>query len=300
MTKPPTLKDRALVVRVSIPRWDPKRADKRGAPIIAKATNGHADTGQWLKWRVPKSEVDPIRKAADTARTFNYAQTLPWQDGGFRLLSVAMFDEYMDKIGEHRQTFLDAVAVFLKRYPRLVTQAADKLGTLYDPAEYPTLEELTARYDFRVKVSEIGDEPDIRSDLIKPEMLEQLRADMRRDIEASANAAQRELWSRMFEVAKRISETLTDEDKTFRDSLVTRSDEILTRLGPLNVFSNPEVERVRAELHGLLLNEDGRPINPDRFRYHAAKQPGGARVVAAEKASATMREVAGILDKFGI
>ncbi len=303
MTKAKTLRDCALIVRLSIPRWNPTRADKRGAEIVKRETNGNGaaeEIGEYRKYRIPRKEVDPIRKAADTARTYHYANTLPWQDGGFRLLSVAQFDDYMHEIERYRQEYLDSVAEFIERYPRLVEEAADRLGSMYDPADYPTAAELTERFDFRMKASQISESPDLRSDMLDPEILDRLRDDMRRDIEDASRSAQRDLWSRMFEIAKRLAETLGDTDKIFRDSLVTRSDEILTTLGALNVFDDPKIERVRADLQGILQNDEGRPINPDTFRYHSAKQPGGARVEGAKQAKASMAEVAGILKKFGI
>lgn len=294
--EPKSLKDRALIVKLSIPRWNPKRNDPRGEEIIRSATNGQGHVGVWSKHCVPPAEVKRITHVASRARSYNYALTLPWKDGGLRLLPITTVDRYMRTVDQYREQFTEAVDAFLERYPRLIEDAQDRLGSLYNPEDYPAPEDLAARFDFRVSIHQISDSPDIRVHSFPADIAQKLREDMKRDASAAKQQAHRDIWRRLAEIATRLAETLGDPKKHFRNSLVTRSDQLLEAIHDLNIFEDPNAERVRQALQAILRDQTtGRQINPDRFRTDAAHRQQAATAAAAQE-----REVHAILERFGL
>jgi hypothetical protein len=140
------------------------------------------------------------------------------------------------------------------------------LGDLYDPADYPSLDEVMGKFDFRLVFSPVPDAGDFRLDLPAQEL-----DVMRRQYEAQANerveAAMQDQWGKLHDMVARMSEKLIepeDEDKRrWHDTFITNAQEMCHMLTHLNVTKDPKLEEARRGLERAIAGVDIEHIKAD-------------------------------------
>lgn len=84
--------------------------------------------------------------------TKRYASPAKYLRGGMYRISIRMIEKIyalMDEAAIERQNRIDA---FLEAYPRLQTEAEDKLGVLYDPLDYPSAQVIRQKFSFHFEI----------------------------------------------------------------------------------------------------------------------------------------------------
>jgi hypothetical protein len=100
---------------------------------------------------------------------------------------------------------MDKREKFIREYPSLQQTAQNYLGSLYDPLDYPSVEEVATKFDFRLVFSPVPDAGDFRIDLPNSEL-----DGIRQQYEANANerveAAMGEQWGKLHDMIARMAE----------------------------------------------------------------------------------------------
>jgi hypothetical protein len=199
-------------------------------------------------------KLENIQKIVTAVRSWNYQQTLPWSDGGSRLLPMKNFFNYKETLNNFENQFNQAVDEFITEYPQLVSGSAFTLGDLFDRGEYPTADSLKDKFKFKFVFSPVPDAGDFRIDVedqAKAELEEQYKSYYEQKLaDAMADA-----WTRLHETLTHISERLdyTDENKKkFWDSTITNATELCSLLSNLNVTNDPKLEDARQKLEKAL------------------------------------------------
>ena len=99
-----SLKDKAMLINLSISAWTNSQQDKKAAAQIESQHGAH-DAGRYNKTLVDKAHLAPLTKYAAAVRAYHYKMTLPWMDNGARLLPAAVAMEYFAKIREFKQGY---------------------------------------------------------------------------------------------------------------------------------------------------------------------------------------------------
>jgi hypothetical protein len=181
--------------------------------------------------------------------------TLPYREPGVRLIRQDRVDEFARRMAGLRADLDHAVAALEHHYAELKAAARDRLGSLYDEADYPpSLAGLFGvAWDFPAL------EPPEYLVALSPAVYDQERARVAARFEeavALAEAAFAEEFARLVEhLAERLTGAGEDGNpKVFRDSAVGNLREFFDRFRELNVRSNPEldalVERARRAVRG--------------------------------------------------
>ncbi len=90
-------------------------------------------------------ELQVIRTLDGDVRRFLYDTCLPFEVG-IHLLPLGLLETVDEKLVEYRDKRSVLVEVFLAAYPRLCREAAGRLRTLHNPADYPPVEEVRSRF----------------------------------------------------------------------------------------------------------------------------------------------------------
>lgn len=254
----------AMLVDLNISVWTGRKMDKKVSEEVDSAKGTKARAGNYHKKLLAGStKLENIQKIVSAIRTWNYERTLPWSDGGSRLLPMKAFFDYKQTLNNFENQFNTAVDEFLVEYPQLVSASAFTLGDLFDRAEYPTAESLRDKFKFKYVFMPVPDAGDFRVDVeesAKKELEEQYKG----YYETKLNDAMKEAWTRLHEVLTHISERLdyTDENKKkFWDSTITNAVELCGLLTALNVTNDPKLEQARQQLERALHG-----IEPDDVR----------------------------------
>ncbi len=208
--------------------------------------------------------------------------TLPYPEPGIRLIrqdDLDMFDVQMRCCVEELN---DAVAELDRHYGQLKRAAAQRLGSLYNPADYP--EQLTGLFGLEWEFPSV-EPPEYLRDL-NPGLYEQeaARATARFDeaVQLAEQAFAEELEKLIAHLAERLSGSTDGRPKIFRDSAVENLGEFFQRFRRLNVRSSEQLDELVEQARRLV---DG--VEPQQLRDN-----GGLR----ERVAAGLTQVHGLLD----
>jgi len=201
------------------------------------------------------AELDAIIKHQAQVRKLHYKLTLPWADGGARLLPIVSQMRYAQTMDAARSEFDTLVTRFLDRYDTLVAASAFNLGELFDRSEYPTRNRVSRQFAIAVSYSPLPLAGDFRIDA-ESDIQKHLISQYEERATSAVAAAQRDAWTRLHTELKHIVDRLTDKDgkknKIF-DSLLTNPLELCGLLTAFNVTNDPALEVARRRLENTLM-----------------------------------------------
>ena len=271
------IQNSAMLVDLNISLWTARKMDKKVSQEIDSAKNTRSRGGNYHKNLMSGThKLEQVQKLVSAIRIWHYTNTLPWSDGGSRLLPMANFFEYKAKLNEFEQEFDTAVRNFLNEYPTLVSAAAFTLGDLFDSQEYPDVSSLVDKFKFKYVFLPVPSAGDFRVD-VEDTYVNELKAQYESFYEAKLGDAMADAWNRLHDCLTKMSEKLAGEEKQiFRDSLVTNATDLCSLLTKLNVTNDAKLERARQSLEKALLG-----VSPDELRkYDDARLDVKAKVDA--------------------
>jgi len=266
MSKP--LTTHAMLVTLNIGQWTARKHDKS---VTAEVDRAHAakDGGRYNKLLIDKAALDPIDQIVGAARQHHYKVTLAWGDNGDRLLIASLFMEFAQEMRRFRSGIEQRVCTLVNDYPRLVQEARKRLGTMYDPTDYPDVSEIRKRFYFNLEYSPVPTANDFRVDL-SAEHVEAIKADIQRVEHERQDKAMREVFDRVRKIVGKIHEQTKDEDRRIYDSALENARDLADLLPALNFTNNPQLTTVEADIRKLLVPAD-RLRQDKRLRADTAK-----------------------------
>lgn len=255
------LSTRAILVRLNVSQWTARKYDKVVTQEVADSHGVQSDAGRYNKMLIESSEIKRIAKATNAARTFFYANTLPWSDE-YRIRPTQGYMEFMSMLGEHEAEFQDRVVEFCGMYADLQTKARLTLKGMYNPGDYPTPERLSKKFDFSVSVLPLVGAKDFRVDLSK-EQVAQIGAKLEKQNAKAVKEAMRTAWTRLHDAVTHMANKLSGEKQVFRNSLVENLEELTEVLPVLNITNDPELAKVCDEISHNLCGYDPETLRKD-------------------------------------
>lgn len=249
----PSISSASMLVELSISCWTGRKQDKRASEEVVAANN--ADKGVA---RVTKSllgacdELSAIQKFASNVRNSHYNSTLPWSDMGPRLLPTAKYFAYHKQMTGLNAEFDRMVDAFINAYDLEVAQAQAKLGDLFDAREYPSAEDLRAKFAFRLSYIPLPDAGDWRLD-IGNEALSSLREQYENHYKAQLEGAMNDIWARLHDVLSTLSRQLSDQTEDGRTPKIYASTfekalEIIDLMDTCNITNDPNMQLAQRKL----------------------------------------------------
>ena len=251
---------KAMLVRLSISQWSARRLDREATQEVIASHNASQDAGRFNKLLVKLDAVKLYQRAANEARVFHYANTLPWGDDESRILPAANYFQYSEKMRGFRAAFEQAADEFVSAYPGLIERAKRDLNGLFRVEDYPGVGELRVKFRFSVAVNPVPASDDFRVSLSAGES-DSIREEIERRVRASVDAAMRDAFNRLAEALRSVSRKLHDGDAIFRDSLIGNLRELCDVLPRLNLTADPALDAVVEEVRDSLAG-----LNPDLLR----------------------------------
>lgn len=275
----------AVLVDLNLSVWTGRKLDKRVSDEIDASKNTKTRAGNYNKHLLAgTAKLEEVAKIAGAVRTWHYEQSLPWSDGGSRLLPMKNFFDYKSSLSMFESQFNNAVESFLQDYPQLVSAAAFQLGDLFDRSEYPDAEKLRSKFRFKFAFSPVPDLGDFRVDAGE-ETKRELEEQYRNFFDERLNDALKDVWDRLHTTLSHMSTKLSDaetprmmkdgtENRTqiFRDSLVTNAVDLCGLLTKLNVTNDPKLEQARRTLEQTLNGVTPQTVRESDEVRHTVKQ----------------------------
>jgi hypothetical protein len=197
--------------------------------------------------------------------------SLPYPEPAIRLIRRDRIEPFNDQMTDFKQELADGVAELDRQFGELKDAARIRLGSLYNPADYPpTLAGLFAcEWEF----------PSVQPPQylleLNPALYEQERARMaarfQEAVELAEVAFTAEFGKLVSHLVERLAGSADGERKIFRDSAVTQLGEFFSRFRELNVGSNAKLEELVALAQRAVRGVEPQELrNNDGLRQHIA------------------------------
>lgn len=265
-----TIRNKALLVNVITHQWTGRKRDKSTSSQVCTLKKAKQDAGSWWTYIVPQRALNPIGAARVKVIQIHHLYTLPWTDGGFRILPSKMFAKYSEELRKAIDEHNEAVRNCLADYDLWISEAASRLGDLYDPSMIPDKSELFDKFRIETEMMPLPDSNDFRIEGLNGDM-EAIAKQIEMTSTNRMKKATKELTERFGELVGKIESTMKDKKKIFRDSLIKNLAVFCEDLKGLNVMEDQTLESIRNEAVQKLANLkpiDLRESNKDRKRAH--------------------------------
>lgn len=253
------LSDRALLVQLNVSQWTARKLDKKATKEVADTNGASREAGNYNKKLLPMSDslANIHTMTGDIRREF-YANTLPWGLENTHMLPTANYLSFMTTFRKRKSEWQAVVNKFLSDYPYLQTNAQRFLGKLYDPADYPDVNDLRHKFSMDLVVMPVPTN-DFRVQLADDE-LSTIHADIQRRVQESSGLAMKEAWQRLYSHVKLMSERLGNTEGRLYDSLFDNAIELCRILPRLNFSDDPNLEAMRQEVETKLVGHSKEAI----------------------------------------
>lgn len=252
----------SVLVEMNISVWTANKMDKSATEKVVADNSAVQNAAQVRKNLMAGTTLrKDIADYAASCRLWHNTRTLPWADKGARLLPTSLFMDYKSEVNVRRDTFNKMVDNFIIQYPALVQTANNYLGTLFNPNDYPSVDEVRSKFGFKLVFSPVPEAGDFRLQVAEQD-LAALRQQYEDSFKDRLADAMREPWDRLHKLLTGMSQKLTDvegEDeskKRYHDTLITNAQGLCSMLTHLNVTNDPKLEQARRDLEVTMLGAD--------------------------------------------
>ena len=257
----------AMLVALRINAWSGRLYDRQASNHVAVHHDATASAGRYNKRLLPKAALAKLAATMSEARTVHYANTLPWDDAGSRLLTVANYDRYTEALDALVERVVRERACFIEDYDEYVQQARLDLGRLFRIEDYPSRDALQGRFAIRYRIVPVPDADHFMADLAAGET-ERVKRDIESQVEERLHDAVRDLYRRLGEAVERVGKRLREDENgkplVFRDSMIRNIRDLVDVVPRLNIFGDDELARLCRDVKDRIASADPDTLRPSR------------------------------------
>ena len=280
----------AMLVSLRITAWSGRLYDRQASNHVAAHHDAAASAGRYTKRLLPKAAFAALTTTVSACRSTHYEQSLPWDDKGARLLTVANYDHYTELMDGLRERMVRERARFIEDYDDNVDQARLDLGRLFRIEDYPSKEALQGKFSVRYRITPVPDADHFMAQLAAQDT-ERVKRDIESQVEEKLHDAVGDLYRRLGEAVERVSERLQTGDDgkplVFRDSMIENIRELVDVVPRLNIFGDHRLAQLCQDVKDRIASAD-----PDTLRPSPTFNPSVRQQVKRD-ADALMQQFAG-------
>ena len=280
----------AMLVSLRIAAWSGRLYDRQASNHVAVHHDAAASAGRYNKRLLPKAAFAALTATMSAARSTHYEQSLPWDDQGSRLLTVANYECYTGLLEGLRERMVRERARFIEDYDDNIDQARLDLGRLFRIEDYPSKEALHGKFGIRHRIVPVPDADHFMAKLASDDT-ERVKRDIERQTEERLHDAVGDLYRRLGEAVDRVSERLQEDGEgkplVFRDTMIANIRDLVDVVPRLNIFGDDRLAQLCEQVKEKISHAD-----PDTLRPSSQFNPNVRRQVKRD-ADALMEKFAG-------
>ena len=268
----------AMLVSLRITAWSGRLYDRQASNHVAAHHDASASAGRYNKRLLPKAAFAALTATMSAARSSHYEQSLPWDDQGLRLLTVANYEAYNRAHGWAARTH-GARARPLHRGLRRQHRPGPPRSRKAVPHRGLPDEggACRAKFGIRYRIVPVPDADHFMAKLASHDT-ERVKRDIEHEIEERLHDAVGDLYRRLGEAVERASQRLTEDGEgkplVFRDTMISNvRDLVRRRAAPQHLRGRPP----RPALPGGEGQDRPPPIPPRCVRLRNSTPTSGAR-----------------------
>jgi len=259
--KPKTLSGSAMLLDLHISTYTGRKQDKATAEEVNTAKNAKSKKASsvYKSLFADDADLEAIVAYGGRVRSWLYDVTLPWSDGGTRLVPTSKFFDISHELNQHEQEFFKLVQRFLNNYTTKVSAQAFRLGKLFSAVEYPSAGEIQNKFGFTFVFTPVPQAGDFRVDL-PAEALAQVEANFEQAVSKRVQSVMQEPWDRLYKEVSHIKDKMIDKEdgkpQKLYQSMLDNALSLCETLKSLNIMNDPDLEAARRALELSLTNVD--------------------------------------------
>lgn len=113
-----------------------------------------------------------VRSIINDAMLMLWNHTRPWDNIGFRLLPMDLYDDFNDVFTKIKDEFEEAVQLIVDNWDKYVEEAKKLLGKAFNQADYPASTDVREMFELKVTTHQLPDIDDVRLNLSGEELLD--------------------------------------------------------------------------------------------------------------------------------
>lgn len=273
-----TMSEKGIVFAVSLSCFSGSRKDETESKKVAASTGAAAGSARVWKSLLRHPELSAAMTAAQHVRGEFYRLSMPWDADGKRIVPIAKATETKLALEKLKAAFLDAAAKAVAAFPAMVLKDqanAGGLGTMFNPADYPSQAEFASRFSCEIKLQPVRSD-DFRSGILSPSEVLEINQSIAEEAARLTKDANRDLLVRMRDALQRIADNASEGkgvySKTFAN-VVKACDEA----DALNIAGDAGISALSATLRETFKDSE---TLADLFTSEA-----GAKAIASDTAA---------------
>ena len=264
----------AMLVSLRITAWSGRLYDRQASNHVAAHHEAAAGAGRYNKCLLPKAAFAALTATVSAARKTHDEQSLPWDDQGSRLLTVANYERYTAFMDGLRERMVRERARFIEDYEDNIDQARLDLGKLFRIADYPSKEALRDRFALSYRITPVPDADHFMARLASGDT-ERVKRDIEQEIEERLHDAVGDLYRRLGEAVGRVCERLREDPDgkplVFRDSMISNIRDLVDVTPRLNIFGDDRLARLCAQVKDKIAGAEPDALRPSKTFDPAAR-----------------------------
>ncbi len=257
----------AMLVSLRINAWSGRLYDRQASRHVAIHHDASASAGRYNKRLLPKPAFAALSAAMNRARTTHYENTLPWDDQGPRLLTVANYDRYTAELDALSERVVRERARFIQDYDDYVDQARLDLGRLFRIEDYPSKDSLRDRFSVAYRIVPVPDADHFMAELASGDA-DRVKRDIEQQVRDRLNDAVSDLYRRLGEAVDHVGERLREDGEgkplVFRDSLIENIRGLVDVAPRLNIFGDDHLAMLCQEVKDRIAGVEPDTLRPSR------------------------------------
>ncbi len=257
----------AMLVSLRISAWSGRLYDREASDHVAAHHDASTNAGRYNKRLLSKAALAALNATMSEARTRHYTNSLPWDDKGSRLLTVANYEHYTEMMDGFRERLVRQRARFIEDFDHYVEQARLDLGKLFRMEEYPSKEDLRGKFSIRYRITPVPDADHFIARLAS-EDTDRVKRDIERHIEEQLHDAVGDLYRRLAEAVERVSERLNEDGDgkplVFRDTMISNIRDLVDVVPRLNIFGDQRLVTLCEQVKDRIAAVEPDSLRPSR------------------------------------
>ena len=288
-----SLLNKGILVRVVVHKFPFEERDQHAEEMFASTFNIDKKAIKMKKETMLKEYTSTLDKSTNAIRPFVYKLTLPWRDGGWRLLNISLIDVFETGLRALRDEQVKSLDSLESKYVDLITSMNTSLGILAKTS-YPEFQEIRGSFGFDIKYEPIATSGDLRIEA-EDELKEKLRKEVETYHSEKTKAAMQDILDRIIGTIKHMRTRLEEYTKLkeageksprLHATIVENIRELVQILPFLNITDDPNIEILRQKMESDLAD----------FDIDILKESKNEREDAIKKADDILNNISGLFN----
>lgn len=276
-----SLASSAVLVSLDVNVWSATKQDRGISNEITSAKNADRHAGRYVKnLLADHSKHKALVNYRQTIYNWVKRRTYRWNNSQDLLPSVDL-PKFKQEFSEHEVSFYKHLDDFCDQYDSIVSDMAFKQGDMFDRTDYPTKEQVRAKFGIKLFVSEVP-MSDFRCGIAQ-DIADDLFASYTKQAEDIISSVEREQADRFIEVMQSISHCcgvdeqevngeVRSKKRKIYETTIEKAKEMCETFKGFNLTNSLELEQARASLEKALHGVSAEDIRDSDAVRHAVKE----------------------------